>query len=93
MQLRTDGDSVLMVVSDGEHASHLVGGDMQTIHAILLNLMKKNAKVAEMICQVSLDFHMQLMQLPILRIEEPPLPKDGLADWPNHNGLLMAEES
>lgn len=54
MPVRTSDDSVLMVIADGVTASHLCGGDADTLQAVLLNFMQKNPKVAEIVCYTAL---------------------------------------
>ena len=92
LQLKTDADSILMVIADGQSASHLVGGNTDVLLNVLLAFMEKNPLVAEIVCRASLEYHIQLMQQPILKIIPPPVPEDGVAQWPTDGKIFVKEK-
>jgi len=78
--LRQSNDCMLAIISDGKVGSHYIGGDVDIIEACLLNLMRQKPGVARMIVDAALTYHLEIA--PILKVQTPPLPKDGIAEWP-----------
>ena len=82
----TDEDNILMLLTDKKSCVTLVSGDTSVLLFELIKLMRKNPDMARTICHAAVEFQLELMQQPVLRI--PPLPKDGIADWPQQGIIL-----
>ena len=78
-QEREPEDSILMVLYNGQAACRMLGGKTEDIEKALLNYMKKNRSVAEIICRTALTFHFMMAQR-VLRVKTPPVPLDGVAE-------------
>ena len=73
----TEAIGILMVLYNGQAACRMVGGKTEDIETNLLNYMKKNHSVAEIICRTALTFHFMMAQR-VLRVSTPPVPPEVL---------------
>jgi len=86
MEKRTDDDCMLMLLADSKSNAHIIGGNASTLYLILLDFMRKNPAVANLVCSAAIEWHIQAMQQPILKVA--PVPEDGVAEWPQHGMII-----
>lgn len=88
-QVSSDSDSCLLVAVDDVTCISLVGGKEEDIHDAVIEFMKKNPVVAGIICSAALDFHLMLMQQPVLKT--PPVPEGGISEeeWKKRGGNIL----
>ena len=88
-QVRSDSDSCLLVAVDDVTCITLVGGKEAALHDGIIDLMKKNPAAAGIICSAALDFHLMLMQQPVLKT--PPMPEGGIPEeeWKKRGGGII----